>query len=89
MKKCVLKAEFEKGYRIFFYQALNSEDRQLNQAYVKVYTKEESNEPLMICHQSKIIEVPEDVTLEENYGHMYPNIQFVRSHQEEYDNLQA
>lgn len=44
-------------------------------------------EPLMICHKSKIIDVPQDVELEEHYGQLYPNIQFVRNHQEEYDNL--
>lgn len=87
MKKCVLKGEFEKGFRIYYYQPLNSNDPQLNQEYVKIYVNEEKQEPLMICHKSKIIDVPQDVELEEHYGQLYPNIQFVRNHQEEYDNL--
>ena len=63
MKRCVLKSEFGKGYRIFWYKHLETTDENIKD-YIKIYVNEKDKEFLMICHISKIITVPDNEVLE-------------------------
>jgi hypothetical protein len=77
-KSCILTEENKNGAQIFWFEHPDTEDRDFNRNYVKVFFNESDEQPFLRCHVSNVIEVPE-TEIKNRWGSLYASDEYFKS----------
>lgn len=73
------------GMQVFWFEHCETQDKDFNEEYIRIYLSESSQSPIMRIHVSNLIPVPTAISLQRVGGCYYPELEWCRSIRKEWD----